>query len=33
VAVDFAQELKDLRATLEPERQLTDLDSLPTKIG
>jgi peptide chain release factor 2 len=32
MAVDFAQELKDLRATMESVRQVTDLDSLRTKI-
>jgi len=33
MAVDFAQELKDLRATMESVRQVTDLDSLRTKIA
>ena len=32
MAVDFALELKDLRATMESVRQVTDLDSLRTKI-
>jgi len=32
MAVDFAQELKDLRATMESVRQVTDLDSLRTRI-
>jgi peptide chain release factor 2 len=32
MAADFAQELKDLRATMESVRQVTDLDSLRTKI-
>ena len=33
MAVDFAQELKDLRATMESVRQVTDLDSLRTRIA
>src|SRR5664280_1899642 len=33
MAVDFALELKDLRATMESGRQVTDLDSLRTKIA
>src|SRR5665811_1882771 len=33
MAVDFAQELKDLRATMESVRQVTDLDSLRTQIS
>ena len=33
MAVDFALELKDLRATMESVRQVTDLDSLRTKIA
>jgi len=33
VAVDFGLVLKDLRATMESVRQVTDLDSLRTQIG
>ena len=33
MAVDFALELKDLRATMESVRQVTDLDSLRTQIA
>ncbi|MDQ1483286.1 MAG: peptide chain release factor 2, partial [Actinomycetota bacterium] len=33
MAVDFALEIKDLRATMESVRQVTDLDSLRTRIS
>jgi peptide chain release factor 2 len=33
VAVDFAQELKDLRATMDSVREVTDLDKLKSQIS
>ncbi|HYO18778.1 MAG TPA: peptide chain release factor 2 [Dermatophilaceae bacterium] len=33
MAVDFAQQIKDLRVTMESVRQVTDLDSLRTRIS